>query len=141
MVFSPDGQWVTYRSDKSGRPERYVQRFTGSSPIPEDGQGGPYQISTGGSWGAWWSPDGKEVRYYDLDQNVMSVTVQTTPTFSATVPKKLYSIKDLHAYSTEFVADGRILAVLLGEGEQTTQIDLVLNFFEELKQRMGEPGK
>ncbi len=112
-----------------------MQRFTGAAL--EDAKAGQHQISIGGAWGAWWGKDGKEVHYVDLSNDVMSVPVETAPAFSAGAPKKLYSISEIKNFSAEFAPDGRMLVVLAGEGEQITRIDLVLNFCEELKHKMG----
>jgi Tol biopolymer transport system component len=137
-LFSPDGKWACYQSNKSGRYELYVRRFTGSAEA--DAATPQIQVSTGAGGGFWWSPDGKEIRYADLDDNVMSVKTQLEPTFSAAAPTKLFSIKDLKSLSSWFVADGRMLVTLPGEGDRTTRIDLVLNFGEELKQKMAAAG-
>lgn len=53
--FSPDGKWIAYASDESGRPEAYVQQFSGP--------GGRSQISTNGGGMARWRRDGKELFY------------------------------------------------------------------------------
>ncbi len=135
LRFSPDGQWVYFRSDKSGRQELYVQRFTGAAL--EDAKAGQHQVSIGGAWVAWWSKDGKEIRYLDMDDDVMSVPVETAPAFSAGAPKKLYSINEFKNSPAEFAPDGRMLVMVVGEGELITRIDLVLNFCEELKHKMG----
>jgi Tol biopolymer transport system component len=63
--FSPDGQWIAYASDESGRAEVYVAPFTGSS----GGSGGKRQVSTGGGSQPRWRPDGKEIFYVSLAPN------------------------------------------------------------------------
>ena len=63
---SPDGRWIAYRSDESGRDEVYVQRF------PE--LGGRIKISTDGGTSPRWSADGAEL-YYRNGSAMMAVTV------------------------------------------------------------------
>ena len=65
-AFSPDGRWVTYYSNESGRYEVYVRPFPGP--------GGKWQISTGGGRFPSWSPNGKELFYRTLDSRIMVVT-------------------------------------------------------------------
>ena len=75
---SPDGRWIAYDSRESGRDEIYVQAFSGS--------GSKFQISTaGGQWPAW-RQDGKELFFLSLDNRLMSVPVQTTPSFESGTP-------------------------------------------------------
>jgi Tol biopolymer transport system component len=138
-IFSPDGKWVMLWSSQSGRDEFYVQRFTGDDEA--DAKAGRTQVTTTGASGGWWSPDGKEIRYIDSDSQVLSVQVKTEPTFAATEPKVLYSIKDLKTRSRDFAPDGRLMVVLQGESEKTTKkVDLVVNFLDELRAKMS-PAK
>jgi dipeptidyl aminopeptidase/acylaminoacyl peptidase len=140
LQFSPDGRLVCYASDESGRPELYVQRFTGSGS--EDASAGRHQVSNGG-WGQliWWSPDGKEIRYIDSESRVMSVQMNVEPTLSTALPKPLFGIKDLTVYRSGFAPDGRLLAVLQGEGERANRINVVVNFFDEMRARTAAAGK
>jgi hypothetical protein len=65
--FSPDGQWVAYVSNESGRHEIYVRPFPGP--------GGRWQISTEGGIQPRWSPDGKELFYIAPDANLVAVPI------------------------------------------------------------------
>ncbi len=133
--FSPNGKWALVGSNVSGRRELYVQKFSGDGDA--DTKTGRVAISTTGGGTAWWSPDGKEIRFLDSDNQVMSVQVKFEPTFSATEPKLLYSIKDLKTRSPSFAPDGRLMVVLQGQNEQTTKtVGLVVNFLEELRIKM-----
>jgi Tol biopolymer transport system component len=67
-MFSPDGKWVAYESDESGRGEIYV--------VPFPGSGGKWQISTGGGVQPLWPP-GKELFYLDVDLRVVAVEYAT----------------------------------------------------------------
>ena len=138
LRFSPDGKWVVFCSVESGRHELYAQRFSGAAAGAQDAASGRVQISTTGHDGAaWWSPDGKEIRYVDGDKQVMSVEVTTEPTFSASLPKVLYSIKDLKTTSFAWAPDGRLMVILQSANEQSKKIDLIVNFGEEIRAKMG----
>jgi serine/threonine protein kinase/Tol biopolymer transport system component len=133
-VFSPDGRWLAYGSDESNRPEIYVQ--------PYPGPGGKWQISTDGGTEPTWNHNGREL-FYRQGNKMMAVDVTTQPTFSAGKPRMLfegqYSLNATPSTRNYDVSlDGqRFLMVKPGEQEQTTaQINLVLNWFEELKQRV-----
>lgn len=69
--FSPDGNWIAYQSDESGRREIYLQRFPG----PGDRR----LVSTGGGTQVRWNPDGTELFYVAPDGRLMSVRVTLTP--------------------------------------------------------------
>ena len=71
--FSPDGKWLAYLSDQSGRTEGYVQAFQ-ATPGPAL-QGTPRQISTKGATILRWRPDGKELFYISADNWLMAVPV------------------------------------------------------------------
>ena len=67
-AFSPNGNWIAYNSDESGRYEVYVESF----PT----HGGKRQISLAGGSGPRWRADGKELYYYSLDGRLMAVSVK-----------------------------------------------------------------
>jgi Tol biopolymer transport system component len=68
--FSPDGHWITYESDESGRNEIYVQPFPGP--------GAKTIVSTGGGLQARWRPDGRELFYVAPDGKLMAVGMRMT---------------------------------------------------------------
>jgi serine/threonine protein kinase/Tol biopolymer transport system component len=76
-VFSPDGRWVAYHSNESGRQEIYVRPF-----IPPGGaagaSGGQRQVSTAGGIYPVWRPDGKEVFYVDPLSAMMAAPIAVT---------------------------------------------------------------
>lgn len=67
--FSPDGRWLAYRSNISGRNEVYVRPFPGP--------GGVWQISTNGGGWPLWSPDGKEIYFVDPNDKLMTAEIMT----------------------------------------------------------------
>ncbi|HXH93838.1 MAG TPA: protein kinase [Thermoanaerobaculia bacterium] len=75
--FSPDGKWVVYSSDRSGRLEVYVAAF------PE---GRSFQVSTAGGRGPDWDADGKHVVFEQDDDSLCSVAISTSGT--TVVPSK-----------------------------------------------------
>ena len=136
--FSPDGRWLAYSSFESGRSEIYVQ--------PYPGPGGKWQISTEGGTEPAWNPNGRELFYRSGDK-MMAVDITSKPGFAAGTPRNLFEGR----YETAIVPidnydvspDGQRF-LMLKPIEQTraapTQINIVLNWFEELKQKVP-PGK
>ena len=82
--FSPDGHWVAYRSDESGRREIYIRSF------PGPGRG--WQISSGGGQSPRWSDDGKKIYYLTLDWKLMVVPVTMGATVQVGAPRFLFSL-------------------------------------------------
>jgi eukaryotic-like serine/threonine-protein kinase len=132
--FSPDGRWLAYVSDESGRFEIYVQ--------PYPGPGGKWQISTEGGTEPVWNPKGRELFYRSGDK-MMAVDIATQPGFAAGKPRMLFEGQyvptpaTLHNYDVS--PDGqRFLMLKPSEQAQSapTQINVVLNWFEELKQKV-----
>jgi Tol biopolymer transport system component len=80
---SPDGRFMLYQSDESGRTEMYVQSF----PVP----GQKVRISTDGAAGGAWRDDGAEILYRS-QKGLMSVSVRSGPTFEAAEPKLLMAL-------------------------------------------------
>jgi len=127
---SPDGQWLAYISLVTGRDEIYVQPFPGPGPREP--------ISTGGGKSPLWSRDGKEL-FFATPGELLVVDVTTTPTFSASAPRVLYTgrFREPVNGNTPFSvsADGqRFLRVQQVEPERpVTHLDLVLNWRAELE--------
>jgi eukaryotic-like serine/threonine-protein kinase len=131
--FSPDGRFIAYSSDESGRLEIYVR--------PYPGPGGKWQISTEGGSEAVWNPKGREL-FYRAGNKMMAVELNTEPTFSAGKPKMLFEgpyVPTPRSFPDYDVSpDGqRFLMLKASEQAQAqTQINVVLNWFEELKQKV-----
>jgi len=75
--FSPDGRWVAYQSNASGRNEIYVRRFVppGAAGTAAAEAGGQWQVSTAGGIVAQWRPDGKELYYLNPEGSMMAVPI------------------------------------------------------------------
>jgi eukaryotic-like serine/threonine-protein kinase len=138
---SPDGRWLAYASDESGRYEVYVR------PFPEVSKA-KSQVSTSGGDDTLWSPDGRELFYRNGD-SVMSVLVKTDPAFSIEMPKTLFRGAYVSGYPTEIVnaveqwdisPDGKRFLMVKGSESAAVskgmRINIVLNWFEELKQKV-----
>ena len=76
--FAPDGRWIVYDSNESGRFEVYVQPFPTA--------GGKWQISTAGGFTPRWSNDGREIFYLAPDGAMMAATVRVSPDGQAVEP-------------------------------------------------------
>jgi Tol biopolymer transport system component len=86
--FSPDGRFIAYFSNESGRNEVYARSVDLANP---DTTGRQYQISDqGGAGMAFWKRDGKELYYLGADRGFMAVSVSTSPAFEAGKPKLLF---------------------------------------------------
>jgi len=128
-MLSPDDRWLAYVSNESGRDEIYVTRFPPS---------GKWQISTEGGREPVWSRDGREL-FYRNGAKMMAVAISAGPEFSAGKPTLLfegpYDLKEGPGASNYDVAeDGRFVMIHTEAGSAgPAQINLVLNWFEELK--------
>jgi eukaryotic-like serine/threonine-protein kinase len=137
---SPDGRWLAYVSDESGRYEVYVRPFPGP--------GGKWQISTEGAAEVTWSPRVNELFFRTGKQRekMMVVDIQTQPTFSAGKPRQLFEGPYANnaaagAWGPDYsiAPDGRRFLMLKPKEQQQTaltQINVVLNWSEELKRRV-----
>jgi len=127
---SPDGRWLAYVSDESGRAEIYVR------PFPK--LDGKWKISADGAGEPVWSRDGREL-FYRSGGKMMAVSVETSSTFAVAVPKMLfegrYQFSGTGVSAYDVSPDGRrFLMVQPAEAARpATQIHIVLNWFEELK--------
>jgi len=136
-AFSPDGHWLAYVSNESGRPEIYVQ--------PYPGPGGKWQISSDGGTEPLWNRNGREL-FYRSGNKMMAVQITTQPAFAPSKPTMLF---EGEYASSQFPATGIAYDVsadgqrflMVKENDQataTTQINVVLNWFEELN-RLAPP--
>jgi serine/threonine-protein kinase len=151
--FSPDGKWLAYSSDASGRREIYVQ--------PYPGPGGKWQISSDGGQEPVWNPKGGEL-FYRSGSKMMAVDVEVALAsppasigqagrpvpagFSAGKPRMLFEGPYLPTAASfpyyDVSPDGQRFLMLKPVESETaapTQINVVLNWFEELKQKVPVP--
>jgi Tol biopolymer transport system component len=122
-AFSPDGRWVAYVSNESGRPEVYV--------VPFQGGGGKWMISGGGGSLPRWRHDGREILYYSPENRLMAAAVDGTGTgFGVGAVQPLFEVSPGNSRKFYDVSpDGRLL-VNLATDTQTgaTPITVVVNW-------------
>ena len=130
-MLSPDDRWLTYVSNESGREEIYVR------PFPD--LGGKWQVSTDGGTEPMWSRDGRELFYRNGDK-MMAVAISTEPELAPGKPTLLFEGRYLSGVSAgnpatnyDVAPDGRFVMIRTAEGSGLTQINVVLNWLEELK--------
>jgi Tol biopolymer transport system component len=138
-VFSPNGRWIAYQSDQSGRITVYVQ------PVPPTGAA--YQLVPRGidvPHEPMWSPDSKELFYNPRAGSFEVVAVTTEPHFEfgipIALPRPFRLTPPQGRRSYDVTPDGRIVAVILPEsGDESAgapSLALVLNWHEELKEKV-----
>ena len=131
--FSPDGHFIAYASNESGRYEIYARPFPGP--------GGKWQISTDGGGEPVWNPKGREL-FYRNGNKMMAVDVTTQGTFSAGKPRVLFEgryVPTPRSFQDYDVSPDGQRFLMLKPAEQAQspeQINVVLNWFEELKQKV-----
>jgi serine/threonine-protein kinase len=124
-TFSPDGRWVAFQSDETGREEIYV--------VPYPGPGGKTQVSPGGGTSPRWARSGE--LFYKNGDKMMAVKVETGAEFRPGTPRILFE----KAGAYDVSPDGkRFLMVrpVSGPPNQTIEMRVVVNWFTELQQRV-----
>ncbi|MGB7495598.1 MAG: protein kinase [Candidatus Acidiferrum sp.] len=125
--FSPDGKWVAYDSNESGKWEVYVTSF----PEPR----GKWQVSSAGGEQPRWRGDGKELFYLGADAKIVAVPVKTAPGFDPGVPVPLFQTnpKETLATSENVIYDvdpsgQKFLVNTLVKGADTQPMTVVLHW-------------
>ena len=126
---SPNGHWMAYVSNESGRGEVYV--------VPFPGSGGRWQISNNGVTmgvpGIAWSHDGKQIYFRDAGGGLMVVDVQAQGSeFHSGLPRQIF-MSPGGVWPLEGAPDGRILIAIRAEQDISPPITLVLNWDAEMK--------
>ena len=124
---SPDGRWISFTSDQSGRPEVYVQNYPALSE--------KWQISTNGGADAQWRRDGTELFFIAADHKLMAVALERGATFEPNIPTTLFQtrVTGLTDVRTHYqvTADGqRFLVNTIGVADRGAPIQVVLNWPE-----------
>jgi serine/threonine-protein kinase len=141
-AFSPDGRWLAYISNESGRYEVHVRPFPGP--------GRRWQVSTNGGREPLWSRDGRDLFYREAGamavgklRKMMVVPVRTQPTFEAGSPRVLFEGRYMEGRlgppEYDVTPDGqRFVMVQLPEEEEPVHRELVYvpDFFDELKAKV-----
>ncbi len=139
---SPNGRWMAYASNESGKFEVYVCSFP-------DVKKGKWKVSASGGSHPLWSPDGRELFYNNVDAT-MAVPVETDPQFKLNgTPSVLFrgtlgkiirpSASSMAVYTYwDISPDGKRFLMLKDApaAEAPRKINIILNWLEELKQRV-----
>lgn len=103
--FSPDGRFVAYVSDESGRPEVMVAPFPAGPGIT---------VSAGGGHVPRWTPDGKELFFAASDGELMAVPIRATPAIEVGQPARLFSTRMTDGRWGDYVVtpEGRFMVIV-----------------------------
>jgi eukaryotic-like serine/threonine-protein kinase len=127
--FSPDGKWIVFESNKTGRPEVFVRAFPGP--------GAESQVSVRGGAQARWAPNGKELFYITLDGRLMSVQLKPSPdgqAIEAAAPVPLFTthvggaIQRASGPQYLVAPDGKRFLMNTLAGEHPSPITVILNW-------------
>ena len=127
---SPDGNWIAYSTQESGKSEIYVTPFPGPGPR--------VKISTAGGSEPRWRRDGKEMYYLDLNDDVMALDIKLAPTLDASVPHELFHtrpariVAEFSSYDVSPDGTQFLVNTLLGE-KMPPPFTVILNWASELK--------
>jgi dipeptidyl aminopeptidase/acylaminoacyl peptidase len=126
--FSPDGRWIAYQSNESGRYEIYL------APFPEPST--RTQVTTAGGFRPQWSRDGREL-YYRFDDRMMAVPIRWGPEPKVGAAQLLFAGNYLGEGA--FARDADRFIMMRDDGQDTAgkTIYLVLNWFAELQSKLG----
>jgi Tol biopolymer transport system component len=139
--FSPNGRWVAYMSNDSGRYDVYVRPFPGTDEAPGAAIApgttrGQWLVSTAGGQDPSWSPDGKELYYIAPDAKLMAVPIAVQgPTLEVGAPKALFQTRIYGGGNAVNVGrqydgarDGRFLINVVSDEATDSPITLILNW-------------
>jgi Tol biopolymer transport system component len=125
--FSPDGKWIAYQSNESGRNEIYAQ--------PYPGPGGKVQVSTEGGASPGWPRKGRELFFVSPDARLMAAEVQTRPAWEAASARPVFADLNLPDFQCgDYTPDGQhLLACATLPQANVGGLRLILNWPAELK--------
>jgi Tol biopolymer transport system component len=136
--FSPDGRWIAYQSNESGKDEIYVRPFdapaaAGSPSAARTAVTGKWMVSKDGGTLPLWRGDGKELFYLSANGMAMAVDVNTTGVFQAGIPKPLFKVPSGLVY-WDATSDGkRFLMPVPAATDASAPLTVVLNWQAGLK--------
>jgi Tol biopolymer transport system component len=137
--FSPDGRWVAYTSNESGRDEIYVVPFAVSATVPRQTHSaalqGKWQISSAGGHAPRWRRNGTELFYLASDNTVMAVPVsKRSGTFAFESARPLFRANPgFYNVSYDVSPDGSKFIVNTAPEERTAPITVVENWLSDLE--------
>jgi DNA-binding SARP family transcriptional activator len=128
-TLSPDGHWLAYNSNETGRFEVYVVPFPNTTAAK-------WAISSGGGINPMWSHRGNELFYRGASGDIFAAGIRTAPTFSSGTPKRLFAAPfESFGYTGYAVSadDQRFLMIRNLADDSPDKLIVVENWFEELK--------
>jgi hypothetical protein len=129
--FSPDGRFVAYQSNQSGRWEVYVQAY------PPDGH--QTQVSFDGGTRPLWPPRGHELAYlHGLE--LMTASLTTAPALRAGPARRVALLESLDTL-LDVAPDGRLLLLHRESAPPPTRLGLFVNWFEEVRRRQARSAE
>jgi len=136
ISLSPNDRWLAYVSNNTGRDEVYVR------PFPPDAGSGLVQVSTDGGTGPVWAHSGRELFYRNGANELVAVQFTEDPTFATVREDVLFSMDGYltargHAMYDVSPDDQRFVMLRMGDVGSDSELILVENWAEELRQRMG----
>jgi Tol biopolymer transport system component len=131
--FSPDGEWIAYPSNESGRYEIYLQAFAPGAPA----SGRRWRLSTNGGSNPLWRRDGRELYYISRDNKLMAVEVALGAEVKYGTPKELFALSNtrVETIGRGFASTGdgqRFLFVTIAEETSLTPFTVVQNWMAEV---------
>ena len=134
-AISPDGRWLAYVSNETGRDEIYVRPFPDAST-------GRWQISTSGGTEPLWSRDGRELYYRDADLDMIAVAIVPGEAFAAGAQQTLFSTEDYWSNRFQQVydvsSDGRFILLRRAGVSRQEEVVIVENFHRVLEERLDD---
>jgi eukaryotic-like serine/threonine-protein kinase len=119
---SPDGRWIAYVSDETGRDEVFVRPFPSSD--------GKWMISASGGTRPRWRGDGRELFFVSPDGMMMAAPVTTRPQFEVGTSRPIFEIRRASDYAV--APDGRFLVQVPHETPESRELHVILNWMTEL---------
>ena len=135
IALSPDGKWIAYQSDETGRSEIFIRSFPNTSAFKQ-------QVSSGGGAAPLWSRDGRELFFVSSGNDMVTARVTAGVPISVAAPVSLFHISDdllkvEYTFYTpwDVAADGRFI-MARHTGSTATTVVVAENWLTELKARM-----
>src|SRR5262245_9208305 len=127
-AISPDGQWMAYESDETGRFEVYVQEF----PVPRR----KYRVTSGGGARAWWRADSRQLLIVDADwTHVLLADVRRGAAFSTDAPRQVGRLPR-GIVAIDVTSDLKRLLALVNDGSDGSRsVTVVQNWMDALEKR------
>ncbi len=125
-VFSPDGHYLAYETNESGKFEVVI--------VPYPSRAGKWQISSGGGSNPIWSPSGTEI-YFTQGSTIFAVTIHPGNAFDYSAPRKILDLPPDGAFLTGISSDGKKFAMVTLPFKElsTSDFTMVTEWFQELK--------